>query len=51
MAGIWTGKAVQGRLEFSLSLWEPLSPGARWALEHEAGAYAAFRGLELSLLP
>ena len=51
VAGIWTGKAVQGRLEFSLSLWEPLSPGARRALEHEAGAYAAFRGLELSLLP
>ncbi|WP_277102595.1 winged helix DNA-binding domain-containing protein [Clostridium phoceensis] len=51
VAGIWTGKAVQGRLEFSLSLWEPLSPGARRALEREAGAYAAFRGLELSLLP
>lgn len=51
MAGIWTGKAVQGRLEFSLSLWEPLSPGARRALEREAGAYAAFRGLELSFLP
>ena len=51
VAGIWTGKAVQGRLEFSLSLWEPLSPGARRALEREEGAYAAFRGLELSLLP
>ena len=51
VAGIWTGKAVQGRLEFSLSLWEPLSPGALRALEREAGAYAAFRGLELSLLP
>ena len=51
MAGIWTGKAVQGRLEVSLSLWEPLSPGALRALEREAGAYAAFRGLELSFLP
>ncbi|WP_433207875.1 winged helix DNA-binding domain-containing protein [Dactylosporangium sp. CS-047395] len=46
IAGTWRAKAVRKRLDVTVTPWIPLPAAARKALQHEADALAAVRGLE-----
>lgn len=50
VTGIWKSKTFKEALDLSVTLWEPLAPAARRALEQRAQEYAAFRLLRLRKL-
>ncbi len=49
VAGIWNGKVRDGKLEFSTTLWENLSPRECRLLEELGEEYAVSRGLAFSV--
>lgn len=47
VAGIWTPRRANGKLDAPMTLWEPLSPGERRQLKELVEEYAAFHGLSV----
>ena len=47
VAGIWKSKTQRGRLQLTVTLWQPPAPGLENTIRQRAEQYAAFRLMEL----